>query len=157
MKLIRPNTINDAALVSSTVAETDHPVWSSATTYALGARVIKVERTGSGDDTRGWGPPFASDGESAYFLSTNRNKLSLAADFTAPDDVELLHALIADADIVIENFLPGVLARYGLDADTLLARNERLLWCTISGFGPESRRPGYDCRRSSGKARFTCW
>ncbi|QJR36300.1 CaiB/BaiF CoA transferase family protein [Gemmatimonas groenlandica] len=110
----------------------------------LGADIIKVERAGSGDDTRGWGPPFAPDGESAYFLSTNRNKLSLAADFKSPADIELLHALIADADIVIDNFLPGVLARYGLDADLLLARNARLLWCTISGFGPHSHRPGYD-------------
>jgi len=110
----------------------------------LGAQIIKVERAGYGDDTRGWGPPFTPDGESAYFLSTNRNKLSLAADFTRPEDVVLLQALIADADIVIENFLPGILSRYGLDADLLLARNAKLLWCTISGFGPHSRRPGYD-------------
>lgn len=110
----------------------------------LGAQIIKVERAGSGDDTRGWGPPFAADGESAYFLSTNRNKLSLAADFRSSADVELLQALIQDADVVIENFLPGVLARYGLDAGTLLARNGKLLWCTISGFGPDSARPGYD-------------
>jgi crotonobetainyl-CoA:carnitine CoA-transferase CaiB-like acyl-CoA transferase len=110
----------------------------------LGAHIIKVERTGSGDDTRGWGPPFAADGESAYFLSTNRNKLSLAADFRSADDRALVQELIADADIVIENFLPGVLARYGLDADQLLAHNTRLIWCTISGFGPTSVRPGYD-------------
>lgn len=110
----------------------------------LGAQIIKVERTGTGDDTRGWGPPFAPDGESAYFLSTNRNKLSLAADFRSTADVELLQSLIVDADIVIENFLPGALARYGLDADLLLARNNSLIWCTISGFGPDSSRPGYD-------------
>ena len=110
----------------------------------LGAHIIKVERSGSGDDTRGWGPPFASDGESAYFLSTNRNKLSLAVDFRSARDVALLHELIAGADIVIENFLPGVLARYSLDADLLLAQNTRLIWCTISGFGPSSMRPGYD-------------
>ena len=110
----------------------------------LGAQIIKVERAGSGDETRGWGPPFAPDGESAYFLSTNRNKLSLAADFKLTDDVLLLQALIAEADIVIENFLPGILARYGLDADLLLALNPRLIWCTISGFGPQSARPGYD-------------
>ena len=110
----------------------------------LGAHIIKVERSGSGDDTRGWGPPFAADGESAYFLSTNRNKLSLAADFRSAADVALLQELIADADIVIENFLPGVLARYGLDTDRLLAQNTRLIWCTISGFGPDSARPGYD-------------
>jgi len=110
----------------------------------LGAHIIKVERAGSGDDTRGWGPPFAPDGESAYFLSTNRNKLSLAADFTRTDDVALLHTLVAEADVVVENFLPGILARFSLDADTLLARNDKLLWCTISGFGPHSPRPGYD-------------
>lgn len=110
----------------------------------LGAHIIKVERAGSGDDTRGWGPPFAADGESAYFLSTNRNKLSLAADFRSAADLTLLHELIAGADIVIENFLPGVLSRYGLDADDMLARNSKLIWCTISGFGPESGRPGYD-------------
>ena len=110
----------------------------------LGAHIIKVERTGSGDDTRGWGPPFDADGESAYFLSTNRNKLSLAADFRSADDLALVRELIANADIVIENFLPGVLARYGLDADELLAQNTKLLWCTISGFGPASVRPGYD-------------
>jgi len=110
----------------------------------LGAHIIKVERTGSGDDTRGWGPPFDADGESAYFLSTNRNKLSLAADFRSADDLALVRELIAEADIVIENFLPGALARYGLDADELLAQNTKLLWCTISGFGPASVRPGYD-------------
>jgi crotonobetainyl-CoA:carnitine CoA-transferase CaiB-like acyl-CoA transferase len=110
----------------------------------LGAHVIKVERTGTGDDTRGWGPPFAPDGESAYFLSTNRNKLSLAADFRSEGDQALLVALIRKADIVIENFLPGVLSRYGLDPDALLSENARLIWCTISGFGPASVRPGYD-------------
>ena len=110
----------------------------------LGAQIIKVERIETGDDTRGWGPPFAPDGQSAYFLSTNRNKLSLAADFKSSNDVELLLALIADADVVVENFLPGVLARYGIDADSLLALHSRLLWCTITGFGPASARPGYD-------------
>ncbi len=110
----------------------------------LGADVIKVERPGTGDDTRGWGPPFAADGQSAYFLSCNRNKLSLAADFTVPEDRDLLRQLIQQADVVIENFLPGTLARYGLDADMLLAHNDGLVWCTISGFGPDARRPGYD-------------
>ena len=117
---------------------------ASMTLGDLGAQIIKVERVGSGDDTRGWGPPFAPDGQSAYFLSTNRNKLSLAADFTSPQDVALLRALIADADVVIENFLPTALTRYGLDADLLLSQNSKLLWCTISGFGPDSARPGYD-------------
>jgi crotonobetainyl-CoA:carnitine CoA-transferase CaiB-like acyl-CoA transferase len=110
----------------------------------LGASVIKVERPGSGDDTRGWGPPFAENGQSAYFLSANRNKLSLAASFTDPADRALLLELIAECDVVVENFLPGVLARNGIDADALLAQNQRLIWCTITGFGPESHRPGYD-------------
>lgn len=110
----------------------------------LGADVIKVERPGSGDDTRGWGPPFAQNGQSAYFLSCNRNKVSLAADFARPEDRELLRELIQQADVLIENFLPGALTRYGLDADSLLAQNSGLVWCTISGFGPEASRPGYD-------------
>jgi len=110
----------------------------------LGADVIKVERPGTGDDTRGWGPPFTPDGQSAYFLSCNRNKVSLAADFSSADDQRLLRELIGQADVVIENFLPGSLARYGLDSDLLLAQNQRLVWCTISGFGPEATRPGYD-------------
>lgn len=110
----------------------------------LGASVIKVERPGLGDDTRGWGPPFAEDGQSAYFRSVNRNKMALVADFADPADRELVIGLIADADIVLENFLPGALSRNGIDADALLARNSRLIWCTISGFGPSSLRPGYD-------------
>lgn len=110
----------------------------------LGASVIKVERPKTGDDTRGWGPPFHQNGQSAYFLSANRNKLSLAANFTDPDDRALLLELIGEADIVIENFLPGALARNGIDSDALLAQNPQLIWCSISGFGPESQRPGYD-------------
>ncbi len=110
----------------------------------LGAHVIKVERPDGGDDTRGWGPPFDEQGRAAYFLSANRNKLSLAADFRRPDDRALLRQLIAKADVVVENFLPGVLARYGLDSDALLAENPQLIWCTISGFGAGSARPGYD-------------
>lgn len=110
----------------------------------LGASVIKVERPGLGDDTRGWGPPFADDGQSAYFRSANRNKLSLVADFADPADRELVLRLIAEADVVLENFLPGALARSGIDADQLLARYPRLIWCTISGFGAHSQRPGYD-------------
>jgi crotonobetainyl-CoA:carnitine CoA-transferase CaiB-like acyl-CoA transferase len=110
----------------------------------LGADVIKVERPGSGDDTRGWGPPFDGRGESAYFLSINRNKLSLAADLNAPDDRKLIERLIGEADVVVENFLPGVLARRGLDPARLMATRPDLVWCTISGFGPGSQRPGYD-------------
>ena len=110
----------------------------------LGASVIKVERTGAGDDTRSWGPPFDARGQSAYFLSTNRNKLSVALDFRLAEDMTLLHALVAKADVVIENYLPNVLARFGLDAGAELAQNSQLVWCTISGFGPGNARPGYD-------------
>lgn len=110
----------------------------------LGADVIKVERPVVGDETRGWGPPFDPDGDSAYFLSVNRNKKSLAADLSVAEDRHLIEALIADADVVLENFLRGSLDRLGLDAEDLLDRNPSLIWCTISGFGPDSPRPGYD-------------
>lgn len=109
----------------------------------LGAGVIKVERPGTGDDTRGWGPPFDDQKQSAYFLSTNRNKLSIAADFADSADRSLILDLIRGADVVIDNFLPGVLARYGFDKAALLARHRQLIWCTIAGF-PGSSRPGYD-------------
>jgi crotonobetainyl-CoA:carnitine CoA-transferase CaiB-like acyl-CoA transferase len=110
----------------------------------LGADVIKVERPGAGDETRGWGPPFDERGESAYFLSTNRNKIGLAADLAAPADHALIERLIAGADVVIENFRPGTLERRDLGARTMLERHPDLIWCTITGFGLESPRPGYD-------------
>ena len=110
----------------------------------LGADVIKIERPGSGDDTRGWGPPFDERGESAYFLSVNRNKLSLAADLAHAADRELLARLIGEADVVLENFRPGTLERHGLGAAAMLAAHPDLLWCTITGFGLDSPRPGYD-------------
>lgn len=110
----------------------------------LGADVIKVERPGTGDETRGWGPPFDPRGESAYFLSCNRNKRSLAADFGNPADIRLLRELACAADVVIDNFRPGTLERRGLAPTALLEANPRMVWCTITGFGPESSRPGYD-------------
>jgi crotonobetainyl-CoA:carnitine CoA-transferase CaiB-like acyl-CoA transferase len=110
----------------------------------LGADVIKVERTGVGDESRGWGPPFDQDGESAYYLSCNRNKLSVALDFESAEDREVLGGLIQKADVVLENFRHGALSARGIDARDWLSKNERLVWCTISGFGPGSRRPGYD-------------
>ncbi|MEQ1691028.1 MAG: CoA transferase [Gemmatimonas sp.] len=110
----------------------------------LGARVIKVERPESGDDTRGWGPPFADDGQSAYFRSTNRNKLSIALNLRDVDDMAVARALLKSADVVIDNFVSGTLSSYGLDKGAEMASNSRLIWCTISGFGPESNRPGYD-------------
>ena len=110
----------------------------------MGASVIKVERPGAGDDTRGWGPPFDQRGESAYFLSVNRNKLGIAADFDDPADRDLLTSLAREADVVIDNFLPGTLERRGLGAEQLRATMPGLVWCTIVGFGDEPRRPGYD-------------
>lgn len=110
----------------------------------LGADVIKVERPGIGDDTRGWGPPFDDRGQSAYFLSVNRNKLSIAADLTQPADREFIASLLRDADVVVENFLPEARERLGLDVEAALAQRPRLVWCSIFGFDAESPRPGYD-------------
>jgi crotonobetainyl-CoA:carnitine CoA-transferase CaiB-like acyl-CoA transferase len=110
----------------------------------LGADVIKVERPGSGDETRGYGPPFDQRGESAYYLSVNRNKKSVALDLTDPDDRAILIAWMSDADVVIDNFVPGKLRELGFDVEDLLESHPRLVWCSISGFGPDSVRPGYD-------------
>jgi crotonobetainyl-CoA:carnitine CoA-transferase CaiB-like acyl-CoA transferase len=110
----------------------------------MGADVLKVERPQGGDETRGWGPPFDPDGESAYYLSINRNKLSAALDLDVPADRELLEALLAESDVVVENFRPGVLARRGLDPATVRARYPRLIWCTIAGFAAQPDRAGYD-------------
>ncbi len=110
----------------------------------LGAEVIKVERPGAGDDTRGWGPPFDSRGESAYFLSCNRNKRSLSADLSVPEDQRLICDLAREADVVVENFLPGVLSRKSIDAAQMLSENDALIWCTIGGYPDQPERPGYD-------------
>ncbi len=110
----------------------------------LGADVLKVERPVRGDDTRDWGPPFDASGESAYFLSVNRNKMSLTADLGDANDRELIASLAREADVVVENFIPGTLEAFSLGADELLSLNTRLIWCSITGFGVESRRPGYD-------------
>jgi crotonobetainyl-CoA:carnitine CoA-transferase CaiB-like acyl-CoA transferase len=110
----------------------------------LGANVIKVERPGDGDETRGWGPPFDDEGLSAYFLSVNRNKKSLAADLHNSSDLALVQDLIAGADVVLDNFLPGSLDRLGIEPMRELIDHPQLVWCTISGFGPRTSRPGYD-------------
>jgi len=110
----------------------------------LGADVLKVERPGEGDETRGWGPPFDPDGRSAYYLSINRNKLGIAADFDDADDRELLERLIGEADVVVDNFRAGMLERRGVSPDAWCRRRPELVWCTITGFGPDSSRPGYD-------------
>lgn len=126
--------------------------WASQTLADLGAEVIKIEHPAAGDDTRSWGPPYLLSedeelSESAYFLCTNRNKRSVAIDFSNPEGCALVRELIAKADIVIENFRPGTLGKYGLDYQSLIAANPGLIYCSITAFGqtgPEKHRPGYD-------------
>jgi crotonobetainyl-CoA:carnitine CoA-transferase CaiB-like acyl-CoA transferase len=118
-----------------------------------GADVIKVERPGTGDDTRTWGPPFVTgkDGEptneSAYYLSSNRNKRSIAVDIASPEGADTVRKLVRHCDILIENFKVGGLKKYGLDYETLSADNPGLIYCSITGFGqtgPNAHRAGYD-------------
>ena len=112
----------------------------------LGARVIKIEQPGRGDDTRAWGPPFVG-GESAYFLSINRNKESVALDLKHSRARGILDALVARADVVVENFRPGTMERLGLGYDTLAATHSGIVYCSISGFGqtgPRRAEAGYD-------------
>ncbi|MGI9464571.1 MAG: CaiB/BaiF CoA transferase family protein, partial [Aestuariivirgaceae bacterium] len=126
--------------------------WASQTLADLGAEVIKVERPGSGDDTRSWGPPFikqpdGSTGDAAYFLSTNRGKRSVEIDMSVPAGQDLIRRLAAKCDIVIENFKVGGLKKYGLDYDSLKQRYPGLIYCSITGFGqngPYAARAGYD-------------
>lgn len=124
--------------------------WAGQTLADLGAEVVKVEAP-AGDDTRGWGPPFIAnpDGtrDAAYFHACNRGKRSIVADFADPADLARIKALIADADVVIENFKVGGLARFGLDHASLAADHPRLIYCSITGFGqdgPYAPRAGYD-------------
>ncbi|MCC8236111.1 CaiB/BaiF CoA transferase family protein [Pinisolibacter aquiterrae] len=126
--------------------------WVGQTLADLGAEVIKIERPVAGDDTRHWGPPFVAgrDGEdlgAAYFHACNRGKRSVAIDFEKPEGADLVRRLVARADVVIENFKVGGLKKYGLDHETLMAANPRLIWCSITGFGqdgPYATRAGYD-------------
>ncbi len=116
----------------------------------LGARVVKVERPGGGDESRGWGPPFLGEGaqrESTYFMSANRNKESLTLDLEDERDLAVLTALVRRADVLLENFRVGVLDRLGLPVDRLRELNPRLVVCSVTGFGhdgPEAGRAGYD-------------
>jgi crotonobetainyl-CoA:carnitine CoA-transferase CaiB-like acyl-CoA transferase len=128
--------------------------WASQCLADFGADVVKVEKPGLGDDTRAWGPPWFANSdqpdaaaESAYFLSANRGKKSLALDFTDARGAALIRELAAQVDIVLENFKVGGLAKYGLDFATLSALNPRLIYCSITGFGqtgPMADLPGYD-------------
>jgi formyl-CoA transferase len=127
--------------------------WCTQLLADLGADVIKVERPGSGDDTRAWGPPFLKDAdgrdttEAAYYLSANRGKRSVTVDIGKPEGQQLVRRLAAASDVVIENYKVGQLARYGLDYARLAADNPRLIYCSITGFGqdgPYKDRAGYD-------------
>lgn len=127
--------------------------WCGQTLGDLGADVIKVERPLLGDDTRHWGPPFLKDREgrdtveAAYYLATNRNKQSITIDFTQAEGQQLIRELVAQSDVLIENFKVGGLAAYGLDYAALKVINPRLIYCSITGFGqegPYAKRAGYD-------------
>jgi crotonobetainyl-CoA:carnitine CoA-transferase CaiB-like acyl-CoA transferase len=126
--------------------------WAGQTLADLGADVVKVERPGAGDDTRGWGPPFVAGeaGErldAAYFHSCNRGKSSIAVDFEKPEGQAIVRQLAARSDVLIENFKTGGLGKYGLDYESLKAINPKLIYCSITGFGqtgPYAARAGYD-------------
>ena len=127
--------------------------WCGQTLADLGAEVIKIERPGAGDDTRGWGPPWMkgqnaeSTGEASYYQSTNRGKLSVALNIASPEGQEMVRALATSCDVLIENYKAGSLAKYGLDYASLAALNPRLVYCSVTGFGqtgPRAAEPGYD-------------
>jgi len=121
--------------------------WAGQLLADLGAEVVKVERPGAGDDTRGWGPPFAVDGSAAYFHGCNRGKSSVAIDLEGTEGQAQVRDLVLGADVLIENFKVGGLAKYGLDFESLKAVNPRLIYCSITGFGqdgPYAARAGYD-------------
>ncbi|WP_421955355.1 CaiB/BaiF CoA transferase family protein [Polaromonas sp.] len=124
--------------------------WAGQLLADYGADVLKVERPGAGDDTRTWGPPWWGEGEkrvAAYFICANRGKRSVAIDIASPEGIQQVQALVRDADVLIENYKVGQLARYGLDAASLRAINPRLIYCSITGYGqngPLSHKAGYD-------------
>lgn len=127
--------------------------WCTQTLADLGADVLKIERPGTGDDTRTWGPPFLKDDEgtetreAAYYLGTNRNKRSITCDISQPAGQALIRELVAYCDVFVENFKVGDMARYGLDFDSLKTINPRLVYCSVTGFGqtgPYADRAGYD-------------
>jgi crotonobetainyl-CoA:carnitine CoA-transferase CaiB-like acyl-CoA transferase len=127
--------------------------WATQLLADLGAEVIKIERPGGGDDTRGWGPPFvraAHDADlfSAYYLAANRGKKSVAVDLSSNEGREIVASLARSCDIVVENFSVGVAKRLGLDCETLSAINPRLIYCSITGFGqtgPHKDKPATTC------------
>ncbi len=121
--------------------------WATQILGDLGADVIKVEKPGAGDDTRAWGPPFTESGDAAYFLAANRNKRSIAVDFTKAEGADIIRRLARDSKILVENFKAGGLAKYGLDYQALRQINPGLVYCSVTGFGqegPYAPRAGYD-------------
>lgn len=127
--------------------------WATQILADLGAQVIKVERPGSGDDTRAWGPPFLKDAQgqetrdSSYFMSVNRGKASITVDIASPEGQAIIRDIVKSVDVVVENYKVGTLKRYGLDYDSLSVLNPSLIYCSITGFGqtgPLAELPGYD-------------
>ncbi|NYT65684.1 CoA transferase [Alcaligenaceae bacterium] len=127
--------------------------WCTQNLADLGAEVIKIERPGNGDDTRGWGPPYIKDqqgedtSEAAYYASANRNKQSVAIDIASPGGADIIRELAQQCDILVENFKVGGLSKYGLDYQSMKEVNPALIYCSITGFGqdgPYAKRPGYD-------------
>src|SRR6266545_3500383 len=112
----------------------------------LGADVVKVERPGTGDETRSWAPPYAPDGSSTYYLAVNRNKRGVTLDLSTPDGRTTARALALRADVLVENFPPGTMERFGLGYDELVEENPRLVYASITGFGrgAGAKLPGYD-------------
>jgi crotonobetainyl-CoA:carnitine CoA-transferase CaiB-like acyl-CoA transferase len=140
---------SDAALGGLLVADFSRVLAGPLATMLLGdlgADVVKIERPGTGDDTRAWGPPYA-DGESAYYLAINRNKRSVALDLSTPDGLEAARRLAERADVLVENFKPGTMERFGLSYEQVSVVNPGLVYCTVSGFGTTGEgasRLGYD-------------
>ena len=127
--------------------------WCTQTLADLGADVIKIERPGTGDDTRTWGPPFLKDNagaethEAAYYLGANRNKRSVTCDIAQPEGQAMIRELVTHCDVFVENFKVGDMARYGLDYESIKAINPRIVYCSVTGFGqtgPYAARAGYD-------------
>jgi crotonobetainyl-CoA:carnitine CoA-transferase CaiB-like acyl-CoA transferase len=166
---MQPDTTQPGALAGVRVLDLSRVLagpWCTQILADLGADVVKVERPGSGDDTRHWGPPFLKDAEgrdtewATYFAAANRNKRSVTIDFTRPQGQALVRRLAEQADVLVENFKLGGLKAYGLDYESLAQLNPRLIYCSITGFGqtgPYAARAGYDLliQASSGMMSIT--
>ena len=149
MKPARPSWVAESALGSLKILDLSRVLAGPFATMMLadfGAEVTKVERPGTGDETRAWGPPYDERGEATYFQSVNRNKKSVAIDIGTDEGLAELCRLARGADVLVENFRPGLMAAKGLDFETLRAENPRLVYCSITGFGAGggAELPGYD-------------